>query len=70
MQIDMKRVDPEANMDRFYSIGLTKDLFGDLASDKRLQPLKSGLEDQCDNIFYGKSGILGIWFSQFPWWIP
>jgi predicted DNA-binding WGR domain protein len=29
MQIDMKRVDPEANMDRFYSVGLTRDLFGD-----------------------------------------
>ena len=29
MQIDMKRVDTEANVDRFYSVGLTKDLFGD-----------------------------------------
>ncbi|MGC1505810.1 MAG: WGR domain-containing protein [Sulfitobacter sp.] len=29
MQIDMKRVDPEANVDRFYSVGLTEDLFGD-----------------------------------------
>ncbi|WP_439144187.1 WGR domain-containing protein [Planktotalea sp.] len=29
MQIDMKRVDPELNMDRFYCVELTKDLFGD-----------------------------------------
>ncbi|OUS06232.1 hypothetical protein A9Q96_09600 [Rhodobacterales bacterium 52_120_T64] len=28
MQIDMKRVDPEINMDRFYCVELTKDLFG------------------------------------------
>lgn len=29
MQIDMKRVDPEVNMDRFYIVELTQDLFGD-----------------------------------------
>ena len=29
MQIDMKRVDPECNMDRFYSVQLTQGLFGD-----------------------------------------
>ncbi len=28
MQIDLKRVDPEINMDRFYCVELTKDLFG------------------------------------------
>lgn len=28
MQIDMKRVEPEINMDRFYCIDVTKDLFG------------------------------------------
>lgn len=28
MQIDMKRVDPECNMDRFYSVQLTQGLFG------------------------------------------
>jgi len=28
MQIDMKRIDPEINMDRFYCVELTKDLFG------------------------------------------
>jgi len=28
MQIDMKRVDPEINMDRFYCVEFTKDLFG------------------------------------------
>lgn len=28
MSIDMKRVDPELNMDRFYYVELTKDLFG------------------------------------------
>lgn len=29
MQIYMKRVDPECNMDRFYSVQLTQSLFGD-----------------------------------------
>lgn len=29
MQIDMRRDDPSRNMNRFYSIELTKDLFGD-----------------------------------------
>lgn len=29
MQIDMKRVDPELNMDRFYCVELEKDLFND-----------------------------------------
>ena len=29
MSIDMKRVDPVHNMDRFYYVELTKDLFGD-----------------------------------------
>ena len=28
MQIDMRRIDPALNMNRFYSVGLTKDLFG------------------------------------------
>ena len=28
MQIDMRRIDPSLNMNRFYSVGLTKDLFG------------------------------------------
>jgi len=28
MQIDMRRVDPSVNMNRFYSVELTKDLFG------------------------------------------
>lgn len=28
MQIDMRRVDPSLNMNRFYSVELTKDLFG------------------------------------------
>ena len=28
MQIDMCRVDPSPNMNRFYSVELTKDLFG------------------------------------------
>ncbi len=28
MQIDMRRVDPQLNMNRFYSVELTKDLFG------------------------------------------
>ena len=28
MQVDMKRVEPECNMDRFYCVELTKDLFG------------------------------------------
>jgi len=29
MQIDMKRIDPELNMDRFYCVEITKNLFGD-----------------------------------------
>jgi len=29
MSIDMKRVDPEQNMDRFYFVELTQDMFGD-----------------------------------------
>ena len=28
MQIDMRRIDPSLNMNRFYSVGLIKDLFG------------------------------------------
>ena len=28
MQIDMRRFDPSLNMNRFYSVELTKDLFG------------------------------------------
>lgn len=28
MQIDMRRIDPPLNLNRFYSVGLTKDLFG------------------------------------------
>lgn len=28
MQIDMRRIDPSLNMNRFYSVELTKDLFG------------------------------------------
>ncbi|WP_299211236.1 WGR domain-containing protein [uncultured Tateyamaria sp.] len=28
MQIDMRRIDSSLNMNRFYSVGLTKDLFG------------------------------------------
>lgn len=28
MQIDMRRIDPCLNMNRFYSVELTKDLFG------------------------------------------
>lgn len=28
MQIDMRRIDPSLNMNRFYSMELTKDLFG------------------------------------------
>lgn len=28
MQFDMRRVDPSRNMNRFYSVELTKDLFG------------------------------------------
>jgi len=29
MQIDMRRIDPARNMDRFYCVELTTDLFGD-----------------------------------------
>jgi predicted DNA-binding WGR domain protein len=29
MQIDMKRIDPELNMDRFYCVELEQDLFDD-----------------------------------------
>ncbi|MCP4936795.1 MAG: WGR domain-containing protein [bacterium] len=29
MQIDMKRIDPSQNMNRFYSVQLTQDLFGE-----------------------------------------
>jgi len=29
MQINLRRVDPSRNMNRFYSVELTKDLFGD-----------------------------------------
>jgi predicted DNA-binding WGR domain protein len=29
MQIDMKHIDPRLNMDRFYCVELTKDLFGE-----------------------------------------
>lgn len=29
MQIDMRRIDPSLNMNRFYSMELTKDLFGE-----------------------------------------
>lgn len=29
MQIDMRRVDPDLNMDRFYCVELEKDLFND-----------------------------------------
>jgi len=29
MQIDMKRVDPSCNMDRFYSVQVIQDLFGE-----------------------------------------
>ncbi|MEP4989814.1 MAG: WGR domain-containing protein [Paracoccaceae bacterium] len=28
MQIDMRRIDPSLNLNRFYSMELTKDLFG------------------------------------------
>lgn len=28
MQIDMRRIDSSLNMNRFYSVGLTEDLFG------------------------------------------
>ncbi len=28
MQIDMRRINPSLNMNRFYSVELTKDLFG------------------------------------------
>ena len=28
MEIDVRRVDPSVNMNRFYSVELTKDLFG------------------------------------------
>ena len=28
MQIDMKRVDPECNMDRYYSVQLTQPIMG------------------------------------------
>jgi len=35
MRVDMSRVDPDANMDRFYSVQLTQSLFSDVGVERQ-----------------------------------
>lgn len=35
MRVDMTRVDAEVNMDRFYSVQLTKSLFGEVGVERQ-----------------------------------
>lgn len=42
MQIDMRRVDPSLNMNRFYSVELTKDLFGQHGVHRQWGALEPG----------------------------
>ncbi|AVL51192.1 WGR domain-containing protein (plasmid) [Roseobacter denitrificans] len=35
MRVDMARVDPDANMDRFYCVQLTKSLFGETGVERQ-----------------------------------
>ena len=35
MRVDMARVDPDANMDRFYSVQLTRSLFGEVGVERQ-----------------------------------
>ncbi|WP_339106926.1 WGR domain-containing protein [Roseovarius rhodophyticola] len=35
MRIDMTRVDPDANMDRFYCVQLTESLFGEIGVERQ-----------------------------------
>lgn len=35
MRVDMARVDPDANMDRFYCVVLTESLFGEIGVERQ-----------------------------------
>lgn len=35
MRVDLARVDPDANIDRFYSVQLTRSLFGEIGVERQ-----------------------------------